>query len=189
MKNLRDGMSAEEKLRLSKKIAESLFMMPEFNGSKNLLVFVSVGSEVDTAPIIKEAVNRKMRVGVPRIDREYAEITGTEQKIMRFYEIKDFSELIPGYYGIPEPDEKHTVPFVPDEALMIVPGLAFDKKLFRIGYGGGFYDRYLTGKSDKKYIKCGVGFDFQLIDEIGETFDSDVPLDFVVSDERSFRKF
>ena len=163
---LRDSMSREENLRLSARIAANLFNTKEYIEAENILTYVSFGSEADTHGIIKDALVKGKKVAVPRID----------SGVMVFYEIKGISELVQGYYGIPEPDESHNVQFVPDKALMIVPGMVFDRKLNRIGYGGGFYDRYFTESSAKAYLKYGLAFDLQVIEEAIEADDFDIPV-------------
>ncbi len=166
IRSLRDSMSREENLRLSARIAANLFNTKEYIEAENILTYVSFGSEADTHGIIRDALEKGKRVAVPRID----------SGVMVFYEIKGISELMQGYYGIPEPDESHNVPFVPDKALMIVPGMVFDRNLNRIGYGGGFYDRYLSGMSAKDYLKYGLAFDLQVIEEVIEADDFDIPV-------------
>ena len=177
MKTLRDGMSKDENLRLSLKIAESLFMTPEYKKAENVLIFVSYGSEVDTIPIIKRAISEGKKVAVPRID----------DGIMDFYEIKGLDELIPGFYGILEPDESHIVRIEPGSALVIVPGLVFDRKLYRIGYGGGFYDRFFSEPFAKNYQKVAIAFDFQVLKEdYIDADENDIPVDLIITESSKY---
>ena len=76
---------------------------------------------------------------------------------MIFYKLTDFSQLEPGYFGIPEPVCGETVKW--EEALMIMPGVAFDRKNHRVGYGGGFYDRYLEKHPQVKRV--AIAFDYE----------------------------
>ena len=98
-------------------------------------------------------------------------------------ELKDFNELEPKTFEILEPKEPYTREFNPDKLdLVIVPGIVFDKKGHRIGYGYGYYDRFLKllGKNVKK---IGFAFEFQLVDKIPEE-QHDVPMDVVITEKR-----
>ena len=181
MKIFRDGMSADERFRLSQKIAEKLFTTKEYTDAENILIFVSYGSEIDTLPIIQNAIDTGKNVAVPRIDIE------DENKVMNFYRINSLDELVPGFYGIPEPDESHTIPCEPKDALVIVPGLVFDKNMYRIGYGGGFYDKYLSEQGRKNYKKLAVAFDFQVLkEEYIETDANDIPVDMIITEKTEY---
>jgi len=173
---LRDAMSREENLRLSERIAENLFATKEYVEAENILTYVSFGSEADTYAIIRDALKRGKKVAVPRIDNG----------VMVFYVINGLSELVPGYYGIPEPDDKHIIPFEPEKALMIVPGMVFDRKLNRIGYGGGFYDRYFSETSTKDYQRCGLAFELQVVEEDIEAEEYDIPLRKLVTEKKVY---
>ena len=93
-----------------------------------------------------------------------------------FYTITDFNQLKKGYMKIPEPVTDNIAP-KPD--IVIVPGLAFTKEGKRIGYGAGFYDRYL--KNIDTY-KIGVGFNFQIVDELKQ-HENDINLDTIITNE------
>lgn len=103
---------------------------------------------------------------------------------MDFYEIHDLKECEPGYMGIPEPPLCAS-PYSFKEgrdALMILPGLAFDKKGGRLGYGGGFYDRFL--ESYPSLTKMGIGFAFQCIEEVPVNT-QDINMDVIVTEEKT----
>ena len=83
---------------------------------------------------------------------------------MIFYKLTDFSQLESGYFGTPEPREDgETVSW--EDAMMIMPGVAFDEKCDRVGYGGGFYDVWLK-RHGSHVTACGLAYDFQLRNEI-----------------------
>ena len=176
MKKIRDDISGEEKLRLSERMAESLFIMPEYKVAENILTYVSFGSEINTNPIIKDALQRGKYVGVPRID----------QKTMNFYQIQDLEELSHGFYGILEPDDTHIEMFEPKSALVIVPGLVFDRNMNRIGYGGGYYDRFLSRPFAQNYLKIAFAFEFQVMDELPFVDPYDVPLDKIITESHVY---
>ena len=173
IRSIRDAMGETERLCLSERITDTLLALPEYIESEYVLVYVSFGSEVDTRDIILDALKNNKKVGVPRID------AGD----MNFYEINGFEELIPGFYGIYEPDASHKKPCEPESALMILPGLAFDRKMFRAGYGGGYYDRYFSVHSGKKYLKYALAFDCQVLKKGFISCEpNDVPVDCIITE-------
>lgn len=104
---------------------------------------------------------------------------------MDFYAIHDLKECAPGYMGIPEPP-LDAAPFVfkeeqKEEVLMILPGLAFDERGKRLGYGGGFYDRFL--KEHKLCTKMGIGFEFQCVEKVPGN-EQDIDVDMIVTEKR-----
>lgn len=158
--SLRNNMSPEEQRAASLKIADRLIGHQWFYGSEILLIFTSFGSEIDTTEIINEALRMGKRVYVPRVEGEE----------MQFYRILSLKELSPGYKGIMEPDgfsERYEYcPETMKSTLMIMPGVAFDPLKNRIGYGKGFYDRYLSDKAALVQRTVAIGFQCQLVEEI-----------------------
>lgn len=151
--------------RSSLALAEQLFAHPFYQNAPAIYAYLSYNQEVRTEPILRRAWEDGKRVAVPKI-------YGSE---MRFISIFPDSEITPGYRGIPEPvsDEATNEP----EALMLMPGLAFTRDGLRMGYGGGFYDRFLAQEMHKTIALC---YDFQLVDEL-PTEAHDVPVDAVLS--------
>lgn len=176
MKKLREALSRNEQLNCSQKIMENLAALPEFVKAKNLLVYMHTGSEVRTDGMVGCGFQMGKRVFVPRV-------SGRE---MEFYEIRDLKECVPGFMGILEPPEDAR-PFVfgkemkREDTLMILPGLAFDEKGKRLGYGGGFYDRYLTKHPD--CIKMGIAYDFQCEEEVPAE-ETDICADMIITEKR-----
>ena len=105
-------------------------------------------------------------------------------KDMIFYRLTDFSQLESGYFGIPEPREDGEVTRWED-ALMIMPGVAFDKNCNRVGYGGGFYDRFL--EKHPKICRVAVSFSFQILEEV-PTEPTDICPEIIVTEDRTYRK-
>jgi 5-formyltetrahydrofolate cyclo-ligase len=122
--------------------------------------FVSYGTEVDTLEIIHYVLSHEMqghvvRTAVPRV----------MGKNMDFYEITSMEQLVPGYQGILEPVT--SCPKVEAvSGLMLLPGLAFDRQGHRVGYGGGYYDRYLGQCRRENLLTWAVAYDFQVTDHI-----------------------
>ncbi|MEG0276290.1 MAG: 5-formyltetrahydrofolate cyclo-ligase, partial [Coprobacillus sp.] len=115
-------------------------------------IYVSLPNEIDTHNLITETLKTK-RVCVPKI----------ENNLMNFYEIHSLDELQPGYFDVLEPITNILI-LPQDIGLMITPLLAYDKRLYRVGYGKGFYDKYFS--SGFNGYKLGLAFSFQYIDQI-----------------------
>ena len=159
---LRDGLNEQQRRMGSLKVADRIIGHQWFYQAEHLLIFVSYGSEIDTSEIILEALRKGKKVYVPKVEGD----------IMHFYRIGSLDELVEGYKGIREPDgtsERY------DEAkrleagervLMIMPGAAFDSLRNRIGYGKGFYDKYLADKEELQIYTIGIGFACQMVEEI-----------------------
>lgn len=136
----------------SRKIAETVTALPEYSNSQRILAYADYNHEVMTKYIIEAAWNDGKEVAVPKV-------VGQD---MVFYKLTDFAQLEKGYFGIPEPARGEIVQW--EEALMIMPGVAFDRQNHRVGYGGGFYDRFLE---KHPYItRVAVAFEFQMMSEV-----------------------
>ena len=140
MLTLRDSLSEKERREKSRVIAKRLFTLEEFQKAEVVLSYQSFRSEVETTEM-----NQKIRESGKSL---YLPKTYADRKEMAFYRVYSDADLIPGYQGILEPQEKEPfteklVSLKPEKVLMLMPGAAFDDKGNRIGYGGGYYDRYL----------------------------------------------
>ena len=156
-KDIRKKIFAERKLRtdeqietMSRTITDKVTALPAFKNADRILVYADYNHEVMTRYIIEEAWKAGKEVAVPKV----------VGKDMIFYRLTDFSQLEPGYFGIPEPVRGEIVKW--EDALMVMPGVAFDPKNNRVGYGGGFYDRFLEKHPD--ITRLAVAFDFQILD-------------------------
>lgn len=156
----RDALSEEVRKNASMMLTERIIGHQWFYLSDVILGFVSYGSEIDMTEILNEALKRGKKVFVPKV-------VGDD---MVFLRIMSLNELTEGYKGILEPDESAECFFYDeaqaDKTLMIMPGAAFDAMRNRIGYGKGFYDRYLTDKEALQLRTIAVGFKCQMVDEI-----------------------
>lgn len=132
---IRDAIPSSDKAEKDRKIHISFQNTSEYMKSKKILIYVSFGSEIDTHPLITNALNAGKTVCVPVTDRKTHTITPSQ--------ILGMDELEPGAYGILAPKSDKIRPVSGEEIdLTIVPGLAFDPNGYRIGYGGGYYDRF-----------------------------------------------
>ena len=175
MKQLRADMTRTERFEKSMQIFEQLITVPEFKRADRIYTYVSMDNEIDTIMLIDYSLSLEKRVFVPRV-------SGRD---MEFYEISDISELSPGYMGIYEPDINGREPDYSRTGFMCMPGLAFDKSHNRIGYGGGFYDRYLS--VENKLYKAALAYEAQLLESIPAQ-DWDVRPDMIVTEENIYRK-
>jgi 5-formyltetrahydrofolate cyclo-ligase len=146
----RDSLSKEEILEKSQRIKNILFSQKEYKQAKLIMFYLTFKSEVDTSLMIKDTFSLGKKVAVPII----------EDKTIIPVELKEKTPLIRGKYGILEP--KHKEEINPDDIdLVIVPGVAFDIEGRRLGYGGGYYDRFLS--SLNKSFTIGLCFELQLV--------------------------
>lgn len=163
---LRDGMSSDERKRASLLLTERIAAHQWFYRSDYFLCFVSYGSEISTLDIIEEALKSGKKVYVPKV---HCRQDGTE---MRFYQIMSIEELKPGYRGIPEPadgsKEYKYSDSVAERTLMLMPGVAFDGYRRRLGYGKGFYDRYLADRPGLQQRTIAVGYRCQMVEKLPE---------------------
>ena len=156
----------------------SKFLGSDFYKDNNMIfIYVSYKNEVQTHDLIKKMINDNKEVYVPHPD--------PETKEMEAVLIRDFNDLTEGAYGILEPiDSKSRIePSLLD--VIIVPGLVFSLKGFRIGYGGGFYDRFLERANQSKSAPLKVSFAYNefIIDEV-PTNQYDLPVDFIITENK-----
>lgn len=132
----RDAMLQKAREEKSRKIMETLFTMPLYLESDTILTYVNYKSEVDTTDLVNKAFADKKRVFAPKVSGE----------TMEFYQLNGMSDLIEGYKGIREPvsGPVFNAETEAGHTLMLMPGAVFDENCRRIGYGKGFYDRYLN---------------------------------------------
>lgn len=169
----RNSLTDEEKIHKSRKIFENLLDTSNLADVGCIFIFVSYRSECDTTPIIDYCIDNGIKVAVPRVNGDK----------MDFYVIRDKSELSIGSYGILEP-VTDTIIYPDEKSLIIMPGLVFDTKGNRIGYGGGYYDKYISEYN--LGLKAAICFDFQIIEEnIIEVEDTDVVPDMIITDSRN----
>jgi 5-formyltetrahydrofolate cyclo-ligase len=135
---LRDGLSEQHRAELNAQILDRFLALREYREADIVYTYVSKPSEPDTTSLIEAALAAGKRVAVPRCL--------PENVAMEFYEISSLQELEPGSYGILEPNPERNPPAaLSDRAVCVVPGLSFDSDGFRLGYGKGYYDRFLAG--------------------------------------------
>lgn len=166
----RNSLPKEEVISKSRSIEEKLFGLDSYKKSKTAMLFVSFNREVNTHDMIKKSFGKK-NVVIPKVMQQEIEPSI----------IIDFDNLIPaGKFGILEPIEIMKIAYKNID-LVLVPGIAFDSEGHRIGYGFGYYDKFL--KKVPKAVKIGLAFDFQIVDKIPKE-EHDVPVDFIITEKR-----
>lgn len=148
----RKKLTAEEMKRKSSAICDRLLQLPEFQEAKHVYVYMDFKKEVMTREFIKKSWALGKTVAVPKVQ-------GDE---MNFYWLTSFAQLEPGYFGISEPTYGDMA--CDKDAFILVPGVAFDTERHRIGYGRGFYDRYLAKYPQLRSV--AVAYDIQVFQEI-----------------------
>ncbi len=172
--DIKKSMTYEQITSLSETITDRLIKTKEYMDNENILVYVSYNQEVRTDRLIKLCVAQEKKVYVPKVFKN------DNAKYMEFVRIHGYEDLSPGYKGIMEPvsNDYETL----REGLIVMPGVAFDIQMNRIGYGGGFYDRYLQQHASG-FDKIAICFDYQIVEHIeAERFD--IKPDKIITDKR-----
>ncbi|HCC55116.1 MAG TPA: 5-formyltetrahydrofolate cyclo-ligase [Desulfobulbaceae bacterium] len=173
----RDGLSVEERQLKSRFITDRLLALPEFAGARNILTYVSFRSEVETLPLIAHCLQKGITVSVPLT-------LVTEHRLLAYAITDPGRDLAPGYCGILEP--LPTLPLLDPVSieLVVMPGSVFDMRGGRLGYGGGYYDRFLQNAVPKA-LRIGLAFDLQVVKDVPQT-GHDQQLDYLVTESNSF---
>ncbi|MFC0270000.1 5-formyltetrahydrofolate cyclo-ligase [Metabacillus herbersteinensis] len=154
-------------------IHKQLYSEDVWNNASTIGLTISNGHEVDTKSVIEKAWMLGKRVVVPKCD--------PSRKTMNFREIKTFDELEIVYYSLREPIIELTDEVSSEEIdLIIVPGVVFDKRGYRIGYGGGYYDRYLSSYSGNK---LSMAFSLQIEQDNLPTEEHDVAVSKLITEQ------
>lgn len=160
------AMTEEQIVARSEKLGQLFVQSELYRQAKTIYGYLPYNQEVRTVPMLQQALKDGKKVAVPKVYGEE----------MKFIYMDDLSKVEKGYAGIPEPiaDE----PIADDKtALVLMPGLAFDKEGHRIGYGGGFYDKFLA--SEPEHPTLALCYDFQMQEHL-ETEEFDIPVDCVL---------
>jgi 5-formyltetrahydrofolate cyclo-ligase len=176
MKNKRNGLTKKIVESKSMEIFNRLINLDMFEMSNEIMCYVDFKNEVETRKLIEYCLKIGKKIAVPKTDND-----GTV--VMKAFYVYDLRGLVKGKLGILEPEfnvDNYCQPDIFD--MVIAPALALDTEKNRLGYGAGFYDRYLKDvRSD--CVKLGLVYDFQIVDKI-DTKDHDVKMDFIISENR-----
>ena len=157
----RDQLSSRQRRQMSVQIMDLLLSVPEIRQAASFFVYVNFRSEVETLPLIRHLLRGEKVITVPRTD--------CANKALQVIRIADPDrELSAGYCGIPEPDPSLPTTQRFDPGLLdvvITPGSVFDRRGGRMGYGGGYYDRFLAADAPQA-VRIALAYDLQLVERL-----------------------
>lgn len=160
------AMTEEQIERSSARLAELFASTRQYREAQTIYGYLPYNQEVRTIPMLERALRDGKRVAVPKV-------YGDE---MKFIYLTDLRQVEKGYAGIPEPIADEPVADDP-AALVLMPGLAFTKRGDRMGYGGGFYDKFLA--AEQSHPTVALCYQFQIVDQL-PTEEYDIPVDCVL---------
>lgn len=174
MRMVREAIPSSACEARSAEIAKRLLLLEEFDRASTVLAFAPIRNEVRTRSSMQAAWAAGKHVALPRVVED-------ELTLRR---VDGHTVLIEGAFGVSEPPEDTPSVEASEVDFALVPALAVDPRGYRIGYGGGYYDRLIPQLRNAR--TCVVAYDFQLISEVPE-LPFDVAVDLVVTDERVIR--
>ena len=160
------AMTQEQIQQKSERLCEMFVKTEQYQNAKTVYGYLPYNQEVRTVPALQQALQDGKQVAVPKVYGDQ----------MRFIYITDFDGLEKSDMGIPEPIADEPVADDPT-ALVLMPGVVFDKEGHRIGYGGGFYDKFLAAEPEHPTV--ALCYDFQFLPKL-ETEEFDIPVDLVL---------
>ncbi len=173
--SIRDNIPKELISSKSDKIYENLLSIEEFQKSERVAFFIGYSKEVQTKTMIERELAGNKIITVPRVD-------GVDK--MSFVRIRSFDKLVAGYKGILEPAREAMVE-VREPEIVILPGTVFDRSGGRIGYGRGYYDRYLAGLKGRP-LRIALCFSEQIVDRVPRD-EFDLLSDIIITDREVIR--
>jgi 5-formyltetrahydrofolate cyclo-ligase len=174
----RNALSPAEIAVLSRAACDHLLSLPEFVAARVVMFFITFGSEVDTLPLIRSAMDLEKRALAPRAVRS--------TKLLIPCEITDLDrDLAPGAYGIRAPRAGCRMAKLDEIDLILVPAAVWAEDGYRVGYGAGYYDRFL--RFVPRAHRIGLGFEVQVVPQVPHD-EHDLPVDMLVT-ERGVRRF
>ncbi len=176
IKQRKEMLTHDQIIKKSEIIVQHFTALSEYDNCSQLILYASFNQEVNTLPLINQALRDGKKVALPKV----------MGKDIEFFYITAFSETAISTMGIPEPDTLKKIELISDRTnLILVPGLAFDRTGNRIGYGKSYYDAYFTGKSGKAdFLKIAFAYDFQVYDSI-PVESHDVKIDWLITENYS----
>lgn len=174
--NLRKQQTFDFISKNSSIITEKLIQMDVIKNANNIMLYLDFNNEVQTDELIKKLILLKKIISSP--------VTIIEDSKLIPHQIIDFENSIKvGAYGIREPkDDASPIVDIKDIDVVIVPSVAYDINCYRLGYGGGFYDRFLNNLRDDA-ITIGIAFDLQIFEDVPKE-SHDIQLDYIITESR-----
>ncbi|MGN0341998.1 MAG: 5-formyltetrahydrofolate cyclo-ligase [Roseburia sp.] len=168
----RRGMTAEEVQQLSVEISDRLLTSELYQRAEKVFFFYPLGKEVSLLAAAQQALRERKQVAFPKVHGDD----------MTFYVVKDLKQFEPGAFGIMEPVSTEIADW--QDALVLVPGLGFDRTGGRIGYGKGYYDRYCEPRSG--LCMAGIAYGWQILEDI-PCEPQDVALQYLITEKEIIR--
>lgn len=173
---VRSRLSEEERYKKSRAISARLFETPEFDRAGFVMAYMDFRGEAGTSEIIAECFKRGKKVALPVV-------TDCENGVLSAFEACSGQAFVRNGYGICEPDPDFSNRVLEEKIdLVVVPGVVFDLLKYRIGYGAGYYDRFLP-KLRHDCLSVGIAYDFQVVDSLPSDA-YDIPLDMIITERR-----
>ncbi len=170
----RARLSGEERAVRARSLVPRVLEVDEIRDATSVLAFASISTEVPTEDLLRAVIAAGKRLLLPYVGDDGEMLAAA---------VASLEELEPGFRGIPEPRSR--VPVAVTEAdAVILPGVAFDERGGRLGYGGGFYDRFL--QAGEGIARIGICFEVQLVDDV-PMLEHDQRVDIVVTEDRTIR--
>jgi len=170
LRKRKEAMAPEDRLKKSRKICRHLMKL--IPGNETVLVYTSKEMEVNTIPLINALFRQKNPVVVPIIVKEDISL--------RLSYLRDLAALVPSTFGVPEPIGSEIPAGAGDIDTIVLPMLGFDRSGGRIGYGAGYYDRFLSGNPGMR--KIGIAFACQEMERL-PTDENDIRMDFILTED------
>ncbi len=175
----RDALPGGERALLSGRIFAAILDLPTYQEADAVLAYASFGTELQTDGLLRRVLDDGKALVLPRVERGG----------LGLYEVRDLAmDLAPGTWGIREPGPDRCLPADPGRVgFALIPGVAFDRRARRLGYGGGFYDRLLAGGLPEGTPLVSGAFEVQIVDEV-PTDPHDASVDFVITEKEVYAR-
>lgn len=170
---LRNSLTRDELEEYSYKITNRVIKSTVYKKARSIFIYISFGSEVETRNIIEDALISGKKIYVPKTNKKIKEMIAVE--------INNFNNMTVDKWGILEPSGVDKNNIGKDFDLIIMPGVAFDRNGNRIGYGGGYYDKYIYNSRDK-YRLLALAYDIQIVQNM-EVEVHDIVVDYIVTEK------
>lgn len=172
MQQKRNKLSGSEQQERSRQIAQQLLQSELYRTNRYICIYQAFRNEVSCDTIMQEAWKHNKEVYVP--------VTDEVNQTMEFYPVTGQTQWQQGAYGIMEPVLEAAAKPLTESALILMPGLAFDRNKHRIGYGGGYYDKYLAEHT--MHTTAALCYDFQVISEDLPYEEHDILPDYIITE-------
>lgn len=175
MLDQRRQLSPQEVVERSLAAQERLLAWPRFHRVHTVALYAPVRNEVATDRLFAALVARGARAVYPLV-------VGDD---LTFHQVQQHADLLPGHFGVAEPSAESPQISEKEIELVVVPGVAFDRSGHRLGYGKGYYDRFLAARHEAGGRLIGLCYDFQLVESL-PVEEHDVPMDLLVTDRQLY---